>query len=283
MDAAGLFIGAAGAFGIITEAAVKIHRLPRFGTTRNYSFTSVEAACAALNEQDSYGWLYNHNVVVGEHSVAMSFPPGSPAADLIPPRTHSLLSISMKDHDEAILNRQAEVMDEIAQQRGGTIVELPVEGEGDPMFVARLAGIGLTCFCETIYPILQAPRMCMYVLEEFIPKYENTMITLPGTPVPYWFLCLAGITSHAKTDFTFVYGVDIADKGTREEARRVYHELLSHIYTHYGGGAPHSLAKDMYTPHWRKTLKPAYSEFLRNLKRALDPGAILNPGSLGIE
>jgi FAD/FMN-containing dehydrogenase len=94
---------------------------------------------------------------------------------------------------------------------------------------------------------------------------------------------LTGITNHAKTDFTFVYGVNVSNKETREEARRVYHELLSHIYSNYGGGAPHAMAKDMYTPHWRKNLKPEYIAFLNKLKNALDPKGILNPGSLWTE
>jgi FAD/FMN-containing dehydrogenase len=280
IDAAGIFIGAAGAFGIITEAAVKIHRQPSFEKSRNYSFTDLEAACKALDEQDSLEWLYDHNVLVGMQSIAMTFPPGSPAADLIPPDTDALLSIVMKGHDELILNRQGEIMDEIAVRHGGSVIEFPGERREDPLMVARLAGMGLTCFCEIIYPILQAPVLCRYILEEFVPKYQDMMVTLPDLPIPYWFLCLTGVTNHAKTDFTFVYGVDVSNKETRKEAHRIYHELLSHIYSQYGGGAPHALAKDMYTPHWRKNLKPEYVEFLLKLKDALDPGIILNPGSL---
>jgi FAD/FMN-containing dehydrogenase len=282
LDAAGLFIGAAGSLGIITEAAIKIHKLPAYEKTRVYCFTDVEAACRALHDQDSYEWLFNHMVLVGKHSIGMTFPPGTPAAQMIPPEAESLVTIQMMGHDELILKREGEIMDEIAKQEGGSVLELPVTKE-DPMMVARLAGIGLTCFCEIIYPILQAPVVCRHVLEEFIPKHQDMMIKVPGTPIPYWHLMLAGITNHAKTDFTFVYGVDVSNKETREEALRVYHELLSHIYSNYGGGAPHAMAKDMYTPCWRKSMKPEYAAFLKKLKDALDPKGILNPGSLGIE
>jgi hypothetical protein len=153
----------------------------------------------------------------------------------------------------------------------------------NPLMVARLAGIGLTCFCEIIYPILQAPQLCNYVLDHFVPIHQDEMTKVPGTPIPFWNMLLTGITSHAKTDFTFVYGVDVSNKETREEARRAYHGLLSHIYSNYGGGAPHAMAKDMYTPHWRKNLKPEYALFLTKLKDALDPKGILNPGSFLIE
>ncbi|MFC2019495.1 FAD-binding oxidoreductase [Chloroflexota bacterium] len=282
IDAAGLFIGGAGCLGIITEAAVKIHRIPPHSKMRSYAFSSIDATCQALDEMDSYGWLFGHNALIGDHSISGAFPPSNPAAQLIPEGTESLLTISMKGHDEIILNRQGEIMDEIATGQGGTPVELPARKEA-PMLVARMAGMGLTCFCEIIYPILQAPKACRYVLDDFIPKYQDTMIKLPGTPIPYWSLSLVGVTSHAKTDFTFIYGIEASNKKTREEARRVYHELLSHIYSQYGGGAPHALAKDWYTLHWRKALKPEYAEFLVNLKDALDPEGILNPGSLGIE
>lgn len=282
LDAAGLFIGSAGSLGVITEAAIKIHKLPAYEKTRSYCFTDVETACRALHEQDSYGWLFNHMVVVGQHSIVMTFPPGTPAAQMIPPEADSLVTIQMKGHDELILKREGEIMDEIAKREGGTVLELPAMEE-DPMMVARLAGIGLTCFCEIIYPILQAPILCRHVLDEFIPKHQEMMIRVPGMPIPYWVLMLTGITNHAKTDFSLVYGVDVSNKETREEARRAWHELLSHIYTNYGGGAPHAMAKDMYTPHWRKNLKPEYAAFLKKLKDALDPKGILNPGSLWIE
>jgi len=282
IDTAGLFIGAAGSMGIITEAAIKIHKLPAYEKTRNYCFKDIESACRALHEQDSYGWLFNHMVVVGKHSIAMTFPPGTPAAEMIPLEAESVVMIQMRGHDELILTREGEMMDEIATRERGSVVELPTMDE-NPLMVARLAGIGLTCFCEIIYPILQAPVICRYVLEKFIPKYQNMMIKLPGMPVPYWHLLLTGITNHTRTDFTFVYGVDVSNRDTREESRRVYHELLLHIYSNYGGGAPHAMAKDMYTPHWRKNLKPEYAAFLKKLKDALDPKGILNPGSLLIE
>jgi len=282
LDASGLFIGAAGAFGVITEAAIKIHKLPAHVRSCNYGFADIEAACRCLDEQDSYGWLYNHNVLVGSYSIAMTFPPGSPAAELIPPDTEVLVSIALADHDELIVKRQAEIMDGVAKKHGAAVIAFPPGRPENPMMVARLAGMGLTCFCEIIYPIMQAPELCKYVLEEFIPKYEDTMIRVPGMPFPYWFLCLTGVTNHAKTDFTFVYGVDVSNKETRDAAVKTYHELLAHIYSHYGGGAPHALAKDMYTPHWRKNLKPEYAEFLLKLKDALDPGIICNPGSLGL-
>ena len=282
LDASGLFIGAAGSLGVITEAAVKIHKAPSFSQSRSYGFGDVETACRALDEQDSYEWLYNHNVLVGQHSMSMTFPPGSPAAKLIPSETEALLTIALTGHDELIVNLHATIMDEIAEKHGGTIVEFPQNRPENPMMVARLAGLGLTCFCEIIYPILQAPQLCRYVLDTFVPQYQDTMIRVPGTPLPYWFLCLSGVTDHAKTDFTFVYGVDVANKQLRHEAVRIYHELLSHIYTQNGGGAPHALAKDMYTPHWLKTLKPEYKKFLVKIKGALDPDAICNPGALGM-
>ena len=84
MDSAGLFIGAAGSLGIITEAAVKIYKTPPYGITRSYAFTDIEAACRTLDEQDSYEWIFSHSVLIGEHSIRMSFPYGNPAAQLIP-------------------------------------------------------------------------------------------------------------------------------------------------------------------------------------------------------
>ena len=282
LDASGLFIGAAGSFGVITEAAIKIHKLPAHEKTRTYCFRNVEAACRALHEQDSYEWLFNHMVLVGKHSIGMTFPPGSPPFQMIPPDTEVFVNIQMVGYDELIVNRQGEIMDEIAKRENGIVLDFPPMKE-DPMMVARLAGIGLTCFCEIIYPILQVPALSKYVLEEFVPKYQDTMIRVPGTPIPYWVLMLTGITNHAKTDFTFVYGVDVSNKETRQDAYKVYHELLSHIYSSYGGGAPHAMAKDMYTPHWRKNLKPEYASFLKKLKGALDPQGILNPGSLHID
>jgi FAD/FMN-containing dehydrogenase len=264
--------------GVITEAAIKIHKLPNYAKACSYWFRDVGAACRALHKQDSYGWLFNHTVIVGKHSLGMTFPPGTPASQLIPPEVDSVVMIQMVGHDDGILNRQGEIMDEIAQQEGGEVLVLP-EMREDPLMVARLAGIGLTCFCEIIYPILQAPELCQYVLENFVPQYQDMMIRVPGTPIPYWDLILTGITNHAKTDFTFVYGVDVSNKQTREEAHRVYHKLLSHIYSSYGGGAPHAMAKDMYTPHWRKKLHPEYAAFLKKIKDALDPKGILNPDS----
>jgi hypothetical protein len=221
-------------------------------------------------------------VLVGKHSIGMTFPPGSPPFQMIPPDTEVFVNIQMVGYDELIVNRQGEIMDEIAKRENGIVLDFPPMKE-DPMMVARLAGIGLTCFCEIIYPILQVPVLSKYVLEEFVPKYQDTMIRVPGTPIPYWVLMLTGITNHAKTDFTFVYGVDVSNKETRQDSYRVYHELLSHIYSSYGGGAPHAMAKDMYTPHWRKNLKPEYASFLKKLKGALDPKGILNPGSLRID
>jgi hypothetical protein len=209
----------------------------------------------------------------------MLFPPGSPAAAMVPRQAEALLMIQVADHDQVIVDRQMEIMDGIALQQGGALLDIPPLEE-NPQMVARLAGIGLTCFCEIIYPILQAPALCRYVIDEFVPRYQEMMIRVPGTPLPYWNMLLTGITNHTRTDFTFVYGVDVSNKKTRQQAYQVYHELLDHIYCSGGGGAPHAMAKDMYTPHWRNYLKPEYGAFLKKLKEALDPAGILNPGSL---
>jgi FAD/FMN-containing dehydrogenase len=278
-DATGLFIGSAGSLGVITEAAIKLHALPLHERTRNYWFKDIDSACRTLHEQDKYEWLYNHMVTTGRHSIAMTFPPGTPAAKLIPEEAESVLTIQMRGYDEVVLKRQCDIMDEIAVKGGGSVVELPLMPE-DPLMVARLAGIGLTCFCEIIYPILQAPALCNYVIHEFIPRHQDMMIKLPGTPIPFWMMMLAGLTNHSKTDFTFIYGVDVSDKEKREEARKVYHDLLSFAYSSYGGGAPHAMAKDMYTPHWREQVRPEYIGFLKTIKHALDPDGILNPGNL---
>lgn len=280
MDTAGLFIGAAGSLGIITEAAIKIHKLPAFERARVYSFADIDAACSALHEQDSYEWLFNHMALIGKHSIGLTFPPGSPAAGLIPPEADSIVTIELKGNDEIILDRQVEIMDEIALRKGAAVLAFPPMPE-DPFMVARIAGIGLTCFCETIFPILQAPEVCRFVLDEFVPKNHENMIRVPGTPLPYWYLMLVGATNHARTDFTFVYGVDVSDKETREQAYKKYHDLLAHIYSM--GAAPHAMAKDMYTPHWRKNMRPGYAAFLKKLKDALDPKGILNPGSFGLD
>jgi len=280
-DSAGLFIGAAGSLGVITEAAVKVHKLPLYEKTCTYCFTDLQSACNTLHEQDKYEWLFNHTVLVGKHTIGMTFPPGTPAAAMLHPATEALVMIQMVDHDEAILTRKGEIMNEIAMVAGATKIDLPAMDK-DPMLVARLAGIGLTCFCEIICPISQAPQLCNYIIHEFVPAYQDTMITLPGTSIPYWQMMLTGITNHARTDFTFVYGVDTSNKETREKNRQIYHELLSYIYS-TGGGAPHAMAKDMYTPHWQRNLKPENKAFFRKIKDALDPNKILNPGSLFID
>jgi hypothetical protein len=75
-------------------------KIPRYARARNYSFSDLVAACVALDEQDRYEWLFNHNLFVGKHSISMSFPPGSPAAKPIPPDTEARLTIFMKGHDE---------------------------------------------------------------------------------------------------------------------------------------------------------------------------------------
>ena len=254
-DLTQLFVGSEGTLGVITSARLRAHPAPPAEMRAAYGFASfiagVEACRRILRRGATPAVLRLYDVAESERSFGLS--------------TNVLVVLDEGD-DRLVGATMAIVAEECAEPLGSEPVERWLLHRDETYDTDELARQGI--FGDTIE--VAAGWSTLATL------YESVMAAVAGVAGTVW---TSGHLSHAYGDGACVY-VTIAGMGAdwyvpawdaAASAILAAGGALSH---HHGIG----LAKARFLP---AALGPAHT-VLVDIKRALDPAGVLNPGKLGL-
>ncbi|WP_455393090.1 FAD-binding and (Fe-S)-binding domain-containing protein [[Eubacterium] cellulosolvens] len=273
-DLTHLFINAEGTLGVITEITVKIAPVPDYTAIVSASFINLNHAGDAITEILTSGIELSAAEIMDKISLDVV----KQAMNLdISPEVEAMVIMEVDGHKEAVL-RQIEKIEDISKKHHGIKIKStdnPKERMG--LWAGRA---GLVSALSRLKPGYR-----------LIPIVED--IGVPITNIPKAIkgaqqiaadndiiIANFGHVGDGNVHNTFV--LDVRDKSEWDKVRKVSDELLElalsldgTVTAEHGTG----LAK---APFIGRELGPSL-EVMRQIKKALDPNNILNPGKLGLD
>jgi FAD/FMN-containing dehydrogenase len=262
-DLTGIFIGAEGAFGIITEATLKMHKWPEAIITRMIGFPALGGAVNVLREfqetQRKGGLLTIGEQRLMQREMLMA----------VIPRIKELIREDLKivltirgDGDAVDVNHHLAQACAIAAKQGGIVVEdeFPEWWEGRYKLISGA---------------IKGPRIMLVAMVPMGKFLEASELTQKigqehGTHIPMLGYPISGpiMLAHA------IIPVGGPDAHERKKALALARKLMEALMDI--GGVPHRVGTD-FLPVITKRLDAAYYDFIKKIKRVLDPKGIMNP------
>jgi glycolate oxidase len=268
-DLAGLFLGASGSLGIITEATVRVYPKEDFTLHATFGFRRLDESCKALHEASILGYVDDFWLLCGKHTVELGYP-GSP------PNTEAVLALYTAASEQRTIDVRKEKWYETVRKYGAK--------ELDPSFAHKFAsdytgfetaaGQSLSWGVIIVWPILRIPEVHA-AAEEFLMKHEDVMMGEPGKKL--WSITACGGAKRPMTNYGFGFMADRSDPDVRARAFEALKQMQKMAIGY--GAAFYDLGRLPAVGYLWETAKPTY-ELLKILKRTLDPNNIMNPGSL---
>ncbi len=263
-DLTALFIGAEGAFGVITEATLKMHRWPEAMVSRMIGFRELPAAVKVLREiQESQrkGGL----LTIAEQRLL-------PRETLLAvmPRIQGLMEeeriffLSLRGEGDAVdVKHQIAQACDLAARQDGTVIEdeFPEWWEGRYKLIAA-ALKGPRIMLVAMVPMgkyVEASELAGKIGEE-----HGIRIAMRGYPMSGPIML-----AHATVP---VAGPTASE---RKKALSLARKLMLALMNL--GAVPHRVGTD-FLPVINKRLDPCYRDLIKRIKAALDPKGIMNPG-----
>ncbi len=262
-DLTGIFIGAEGAFGVITEATLKLHKWPEAIITRMIGFPTLSGAVNVLREyqeaQRKGGLLTIGEQRLMQRELLMAVIPR--IAGLLREDLKTVLTIR-SDGDAVDVNHHIAQACAIAAKQGGVVVEdeFPEWWEGRYKLISAA---------------IQGPRImlvAMVPMGKFIQASELTQKIGQehSLPIPMLGYPISGpiMLAHA------IIPVGGRDATERKKALTLARRLMQALMDI--GAVPHRVGTD-FLPVIAKRLDAGYYGLIKKMKKVLDPKGIMNP------
>ncbi len=268
-DLTGLFIGSLGVFGIITKVSLKVFKRMHYFDFNTYGFQTPQDAekyILEAKENDlSMVWISIYEGRILDFFLDMVGDEyGVPKYDW-PPITVSVVIGRIREDQ---LESDAAAAKQICEQAGGRVLgirELPQNEWNDRMRE----------FVRSSYVHGWHWRILYH--HQTLSRWHLTMEELWNVFDEFGILGhTAGFQSdHASYNYYPQLYYDPQDKEEENRVRAAHEELSKRIFK--TGAVPFKLA-----PYWADGISEMepYFDFLRDLKKAIDPSNIMNPGKI---
>jgi len=265
-DLTGIFIGAEGAFGILVEVTLKMYRRPEVVKTRIVGFPDLRRAADTLRKVQERQRAGGLPTLMEQRLV----PKEMLLAGL--PRLQSLIREEMKfflvfrcDGEEPDVQRHIVEACQLGVREGGGVIEddVPERGKGQGKGFAQASlGAGPKIMLVAMVPLGRYMR-AVTLIEQF-GRESGLNLLVRGYPFGGPIMLV-----HAN--------VPCADRTpqAREKALRLAREIMEAVMEM--GGVPHRVGSD-FLPVLTKRLDAAYYDFVKKMKKFLDPHGIMSPG-----
>ncbi|TFG34909.1 FAD-binding oxidoreductase [Candidatus Thorarchaeota archaeon] len=270
-DLTGLFIGSLGVFGIITKVSIKTFKRMNHFDYNTYGFDSAQAAekfVLELKENDvSTVWIAIYEGRILDFFLEM-------VGDeyRVPKHDWPLITVSLVIGSvrEDLMNSDAAIAEKICRQVGGHVIgirELPIGEWNDRMRELARSSYVHGWHWRILYHH-QTPSQWHRTLEEIWPIFDEYGV-LGHT---------AGFQSdHSSYNYYPQIFFDPQDKEDEKKAQAAHKELARRLFK--TGAVPFKLA-----PYWGDGISEmeSYKQFLQQMKEAIDPNNIMNPGAISL-
>jgi glycolate oxidase len=265
-DLTGLFIGAESAFGIVTEATLKMHRWPESNLTRMVEYRDLGPAVATLRkvqEEQRKGSLSTvlEQRVMQEAIFRLAVPR---LADSLARPTRYVICFRGEGEAGEVESHMSRTCG-IAQAEGGRVLNDPVpewwEGRHG-LFPELVLSKGPRIMLVAITPMGRYEEACE--LAERFGHEHRLDISLIGYP-------LGGPVMLTHVVIRFEDATARARERTLSLARKLMEGMMEL------GCVPHRVGTD-FLPVLIRKLDPSYYGLVKRIKKLLDPKGILRPG-----
>lgn len=275
-DLAGLFMGAAGTLGIVTEVTIRIYPKHNFIAHATYAYEDGDACYSALHELATLGYVEDLIGLVGPYTTALLYG----ANPRYEPRMTSIYGLVTQTYAQEELDVQTKKWDEVAVKYGGKNMEDPDWADVNAsdyeglVFAMWLPGLRYTCHLWPLKQTMKRSEELMALMAEYDPWLEK----IPGFDLPVRMLTQLGGIKSPYAFFTSFFKVNPADP----EAHSKGHELAKRLFEMEAdkGACGYRQGKIDHRPALLKRASPDYTKVLVAIKKALDPNNIMNPGGL---
>jgi len=263
-DLSGLFIGSEGAFGVITETTLKIYRHPEANLVRFVGFQDIGPALSTLRRiqqaQRTGGLLTMIEQRLATKEILLAIIPRLQGSI---PEEVKLLLVLRAEGDKTDVQSHMDKTCDISQSTGGKIIEDDLPEWWSIRYMAT-AWLGKE---RQVLIVAMVPFRLMTeaysIAEKFGVKYGLNLKLLGypfGSPILLAHVAIPWEASKPEShERALAQGRDLMD------------ELLRI------GCVPHRVGTD-FLPVLAGKLNPEYDEFVKRVKKMLDPNGIMNPG-----
>jgi glycolate oxidase len=269
-DMTGMFLADAGIFGIKTEATLLIYPHEKIFNSRSYLFDTFDDLWRALSTLQRIE-PYPYTMMIGVDPKGATAMTGQPS-------TSWVLLNALKGYTEEEIAAKVKACAEVCKAAGGRpgteVLNGLAAAANDGAMLAemgRFASLGSWNFLESVVSTQEAPRLFMkfreiidgHIKEHGLEKYGVTRVDLLF-PVQHNYY-------YSSTD---VFWMDNSPDARKKflELADVYNHLVANEGAFPGVHQRHPV--ESMASNW----SPTFYNYVRTLKRTLDPNNIMNPG-----
>ena len=267
-DLIGLFVGSEGMLGVVTEITLRLLPLPPARATLSVAFASAAQAAEAVQAIFVAGFLPSSLEIADRFTLEAA---RRDLGKLIVPPGNAHLLVDLDGQEESVRSEADAIRELLAKQRPNSLEIATGEADCEKLWALRrefsnsLRATGLTKLNEDVV----VPRSRLVDLMEF----AGTLQTKHG----FQIACF-GHAGDGNIHVNVMADRYNRDPAVREKVDRALDELFAQVLAWGGvitGEHGIGLAKKRW---WPDATSEVVREVHRQLKHALDPNGILNPG-----
>jgi FAD/FMN-containing dehydrogenase len=271
VDLRQLFIGSEGTLGVVTEATLKLARLPGALDVFLFGVRDLAAVLALFREARRAPFTISAYEFFTDKCLARLLRHRSLRPPLAQPATHYVL-LEVEGGDAGALEAWTTSLFERGLIEDGTMAQHSTQAA--ELWALRegisesLSATGLPHKNDVSLPVAALESFCAELDRIFTERY------------PGWEICLFGHIGDGNLHIN-VMKPDAMDKPTfLEKTKGADHDLFALVKAHGGSiSAEHGIGL-LKKPYLGYTRTPEEIALMRGIKRVLDPNGILNPGKV---
>ncbi|MEM2703336.1 MAG: FAD-binding oxidoreductase [Candidatus Bathyarchaeia archaeon] len=267
-DYTGIFLGSLGVFGVITEATLNLEVLPKVSRYVGIVFPTWEKGIEfVLRTLRSKAIPKSLNITPGERSVKSSWSAIGQCG----------FRVVIEESDEVLAERKEQIIRKIVEELDGYFPEnggKKVEEWWKKMFLRLVSAEK-----EYGFAAHACHKIPLYKLPIAVNEAEDYFIKTHRVEEQGMKISLGAYVSDQRPVvgfYPFLFFKDYPE--ARKKAREIWEGWIIHAITRYGA-SPYWMGL-IWTKNLIPRVRPEYIDFLKRLKKALDPNNILNPGVL---
>jgi alkyldihydroxyacetonephosphate synthase len=263
-----LFLGSEGSLGLVTEVAFSLRPLPEASQGQAFHFSDFDAGLAAIRASLRAGWRPPVVRLYDARESSRGFPGGCPDG--------RALLILLHEGPRAAVDAELRGVADLCRRAGGDEAD---PGLVDQWLARRNHVPGFRGFLEKGIVVDTVEVAATW---DRVPSlYRAALASLAEVP---GLLAASAHSSHSYRSGTSLYFTFAARPARREDMRVTYLECWRRVMlttAAEGGGIAHHHGIGRIRSAWlQEEIGAEGVRLLRAVKHALDPDALLNPGSL---